>query len=245
MKRTLILLTAVMLTACMVACKGDPGETGPIGPQGPKGDTGEQGPAGPGGATGPAGATGAKGDKGDTGATGATGQTGAAGPQGPKGDTGATGATGATGQKGDKGDKGDTGTANVIYSAWIDMRSGWVRNSDRHWFLPAFSAPQITQTVMDNGVILVYAKNIGSRVTPIPNSYYGFDYQVWVNNILIYRIWPNISSTTPTIFSVSAVLADYTHFRYVIIPGGIPAGRTAAVDFNDYEAVKKYYNLPD
>lgn len=51
--------------------------------------------------------------------------------------------------------------------------------------------------------------------------------------------------TTPATFTESAVLNNYTQFRYVIIPGGVPAGRAAAVDYSDYEAVKRYYNLPD
>ena len=43
------------------------------------------------------------------------GDTGPAGPAGPAGPTGPTGPAGANGAK------GDTGTANVIYSAWLDV----------------------------------------------------------------------------------------------------------------------------
>ena len=34
--------------------------------------------------------------------------------------------------------------------------------------------------------------------------------------------------------------------RYVIVPGGAAVGgRKAAINYNDYEAVKRAYNLPD
>ena len=37
----------------------------------------------------------------------------------------------------------------------------------------------------------------------------------------------------------------YNRLRYVIIPGNITAGGKSSLDYNDYEAVKAFYNLPD
>lgn len=34
-------------------------------------------------------------------------------------------------------------------------------------------------------------------------------------------------------------------FRYVLTPGGVSSGRYAAIDFNNYEAVKKEFDLKD
>lgn len=247
MKKVSVFLMVVIITASMAACKGD---AGPEGPQGPKGDQGERGPAGatgPAGANGAAGATGAtgaagpKGDKGDTGATGAVG---APGPKGEKGDKGDTGATGATGTAGPKGDKGDTGSANVIYSGWISMTNAslWTTNSGGAYWTANFAAPAITQAVLDRGVILIYTNSTGFGTVLLPlklNPARTFQAYTKLQRIYIEQVFSSGATTT---FPGTGGLNE---FRYVIIPGGVAGGRQAPVDYNDYEAVKKYYNLPD
>src|SRR5690606_6274 len=118
------------------------GDTGPIGPQGEQGIEGEKGDKGD---------RGAKGDKGDTGARGATGATG------PRGATGAT------------GPQGPAGTANVIYSNWLSFQQ-----SQRDTVIDGTNlkvnhlpAPRLTQSIIDNGVVMVYWRFL-STVLQLP-----------------------------------------------------------------------------
>lgn len=231
MKKVLVFLMAVVITAGMAACKGD---AGPEGPQGPKGDKGDQGPAGPAGtagANGAPGSTGPKGDKGDPGSTGAQGPQGTPGAQGPQ------------------GAQGPAGTANVIYSAWLNFPAsspGYMSSgAEKTW---TFGAPRVTQEVLDKGTVLAYGKATNDVYSlPLTEIFEGRleSYSiVWTLGVIrFYRKYAGAGSA-PASFTSSSY-AGFTAFRYVIIPGGIPAGRQAAIDYNDYEAVKKYYNLPD
>lgn len=104
------------------------------------------------GPTGPAGAQGPAGTAGNTGATGATGPAGAAGPTGP---TGATGAQGAT---------------NAFYSAWITPAtntSGFDSINPISWYTWNIPAPEITQAVIDKGLVIAYGTNFDKFVTKI------------------------------------------------------------------------------
>lgn len=171
-----------------------------------------------------------------------TGEDGAIGPAGAKGDTGA------------KGDKGDAGTANVIYSPWLSFPAITVNTATVKAF--TFDAPQITQEVIDKGTILVYGKPAsGTTIQPLPYVSY------WVENGSVVGMIDNSINFEPQKFTFSRVFMGdiktvpirfanstssfFDKIRYVIIPGGVPTGRQAAVDYNNYEAVKKYYNLAD
>ena len=37
----------------------------------------------------------------------------------------------------------------------------------------------------------------------------------------------------------------FSQFRYIIIPGGVQEGNRSAIDWKDYNSVKKYYQLKD
>ncbi|MDZ7898626.1 MAG: collagen-like protein [Arcicella sp.] len=181
-----------------------------------------------------------KGDIGPIGPIGPIGATGANGANGTNGATGATGATGAAGAKGDKGDKGDTGatgTANVIYSAWIPFSTSSSTTAPQY----TFSVPQITQDIIEKGVVLCFVRtgSTGTTVETFPLPYI-FPNGSTGSNFEIYSSYIVGTIKVRSTFSLSTV-----GFRYVIIPGGVPTGRKAAVDYTDYEAVKKYYNLPD
>ncbi|HWR33084.1 MAG TPA: hypothetical protein VN451_06145, partial [Chitinophagaceae bacterium] len=122
---------------------------------------------------GPEGPAGATGTQGPTGATGATGATGPTGPQGPAGPT---------------GPQGPPGSANVIYSSWAFEPGNWgsdttmlsLNGGIAKRFIVA--APSLSQTILDQGVILAYMKGgvtsanpVGlpvnfSQPNPIPNN---------------------------------------------------------------------------
>lgn len=179
------------------------------------------GPAGPQGPTGP------EGPEGPVGPQGPTGPAGPAGPQGPAGPTGST------------GEPGPTGTANVIYSEWF-LSGTWTgfgtpsAHFDR-------DVPELTSAIRTSGAILAYAK-------------LAFD----VNNIR-----PLPASTTPTrwwgFFSPGVGTLRFTthstdganvgpsatnEFRYILIPGGVPANADPGF-FDDYRAVTEYYGIRD
>ena len=145
------------------------------------------------------------------------------GDVGPKGDTGATGATGAAGPI---GATGATGTANIIYSDWANVT---FTGSGTSW-IGKITAPKITQEILDKGMVKAYFK-FGS------STYEGNYVNAPINASMYYfidlgaiNIRANFNASYP--------------WRYIIVPGGVGA-RKAAVDYSDYEAVKKYYNLPD
>lgn len=173
---------------------------------------------------GPEGPEGPKGDKGEQGPAGATG---------PKGDTGATGATGPTGATGAQGPKGDTGNANVIQFSFGAKSWGNTVGA-----LNSFSLSGIAASIAEKSAFFTYIKN-GNLWYPVPGeiSTYG-EFRTYIT--------PGSSSAvTVRRVSVGAVLnSDAT--RIILMPANdLRNGRQAAVDFNDYIAVKKFYDLPD
>lgn len=171
-----------------------------------------------------------EGPEGPAGATGAQGPTGAAGPAGPTGPTGPTGPAGPTGPT---GPQGPPGTANVIYSPWITdpTITNWADTAMtlygtvvRRRNIPA---PGITQTLIDQGVVLVFARGgaIGGGNAPIQLpvtiTFGGNQLQVGfipVLGKLVFYIANTITGTAPAVFWGG-------DFRYVLIPGGVAGGR--------------------
>lgn len=159
--------------------------------------------------------------------------------EGPAGPAGPVGPQGPTGTTGSQGPKGDTGTANVIYSAWLDVT--FRINQDSSAFIATIPAVRLTNPILTSGVVKVYL-NLSTAATPVivPLPYFDGD----------FIINTRYSSQTIQIIAndnFSTVLnqagAKVFQFRYVIMPGGTTARST--VDLNNYEEVKKYYNIPD
>lgn len=150
----LFTLAVIGLNACKSTTPGPTGANGTNGTTGATGATGAAGAVGPGGPQGVAGATGAAGPAGATGATGATGADGAAGA------TGATGATGAA------------GASTNIGSYLFTNQSVYLAGSTR------FLVPAITQTIVDQGLILVYFRNAG-----VSTSWFALPYSEGSNTL--------------------------------------------------------------
>lgn len=157
--------------------------------------------------------------------------------KGDKGDPGPQGQTGVQGPVGSTGAQGVPGTANVIYSDWFT--SGFWSGTFGSWYVDR-NAPQLTQAVLDRGVVLAYAKLVGlnsNLVLPLPatglqgSTYWNF----FINGVGTIRFITDFAGTP----------SNLNQFRYLIIPGGISGGRAAAVNYANYEEVKAYYNLPD
>ncbi len=166
-----------------------------------------------------------------TGPTGATGPAGVAGPTGPQGPTGATGAT---------------GTANVIYSAWLNVK---FVGSDSAGWSAQISAPKLTDSILNTGSMKVYL-NYGSDSA---NSALVLALPLDGNLGMVAE--PYFETQLITIIAGSD-LSSYTNngnhyfqYRYILIPGGTTAlpssvnGGKTNINWNDYNAVKKLLGL--
>ncbi|HLG38205.1 MAG TPA: hypothetical protein VI461_01005 [Chitinophagaceae bacterium] len=199
---------------------------------------------------------------------GPEGPMGAIGPQGTPGLTGATGGTGAAGAT---GAQGAAGTANVIYSGWMPAPPGFFVNTGNpnDWMdttFPTiglvsranFSAPSMTQTILDQGLTMVYhtfstgAPTGGANAQSLPYSAVASGFLLQINHKpAIGRIIVFVKNLTTT---ASFGLTGGHFFRYVIIPGTIAGGRMIngpASGFTpeelkamSYEQVIKKFNLP-
>lgn len=156
------------------------------------------------------------------------GPQGPAGPTGPQGAPGLTGPTGATGPTGPAGPQGPAGTANVIYSPWFTLGS-WADTALAFNAIASRAirnAPGITQSILDQGVILSYTNNGGIYQLPwnfanpfTANQTLQIGFVAAVGKLIYY-----ITNTTTGSASGISYLAQ---LRYVIIPGGVAGGRTA------------------
>ncbi len=171
---------------------------------------------------------------------------GSAGPQGPAGPAGATGATGP---------KGETGTANVIYSDWLNVTFNDTSG------VASVSAPSLTADVLNKGTVKVYW-NLNNAADPFIVSVPSVvsPYLIFSEETLA-QFFPSITNGNYPEIYVDAYYATneimlvsnypissadgYSQFRYVIIPGGVKESGRSAVDWNNYNSVKKYYNLKD
>jgi hypothetical protein len=190
------------------------------------------------------------------GKNGAVGPQGPTGPTGPQGPAGSTGSAGTNGTNGATGATGATGTANVIYSAWTAPAS-YTKDTifSTYHFYANIAASKITQAILDNGTVLVYGKLDGYTATIWPTS------QVSALPIVVtYEEGTTVyTDTWSSLITLGNVKIDFVdnlnlyngisnahQFRYVIIPGAVlTATINKHVNFNDYNQVKKTFNLPD
>nr|WP_298995934.1 hypothetical protein [uncultured Allomuricauda sp.] len=182
------------------------------------------------------------------------GETGPAGPQGPQGEQGVAGPAGADGANGQDGEQGETGTANVIYSDWIDSEF------DDNVILTAagfdIDVPELTQEIINQGVVLVFGRNIpGGFSSPdvmqlpfISNSNF---YSSRIEDVETLRI------TVASLDGTAVGIPFFENYRYVIIPGGVPAeddgggiiitSKSSEYDYSkmSYEEIAELFNIQD
>lgn len=153
-------------------------------------------------------------------------------------------------KKGDDGAKGDTGTANVMFSPWQTVLFDPAINTttgDTIAWTATMAAPKITKGVLDSGTVKVYV-NVGTAadpaVFPLPLADFAYG-TTGVQNINLYFTVGNIEMyATQDAGTITSGGQTSWQYRYVIIPGGVPTGRLDA-NLNNYEAVKRMYNIPD
>jgi hypothetical protein len=153
-----------------------------------------------------------------------------------EGPAGPAGPAGSTGPQGGAGPKGDTGVANIIYSDWqtlpfvVDTQhiGAVIDTIGSHY---NWNVPKLTVDILNKGEIKVYI-NFGTTAAPDVAPIPYFDSQIILNDEFFLQ---NIF-----LYSNARVNAP---FRYILIPGSVH-GRSA-VDWNNYESVKKYLGLKD
>ena len=153
----------------------------------------------------------------------------ATGPAGPRGETGATGA---------QGPKGDAGMANVIQ---ITYGSRTMTGSSLQYILSG-----ITQNQVNSSLIQTYITAGNGQWYALPGFTTSNKYSVF-----IYPSGLSIGSNPNPILiiareSTSPPADVFGSTRIIIIPANdLRSGRKSGIDFNDYEAVKRYYGLKD
>jgi len=184
------------------------------------------------------------GKDGAVGPTGATGQQGIAGTNGTNGAAGPTGAIGATGA---------TGTANVIYSDWITP-SSYTKDTvfSTYHFYADIPASKITQSILDNGTVLVFGKLDGYIASVWPTAQVSV-LPITVTYQLSGDIYTDSWSSLVTLGNVRIDFVDNQNyyssisnahqFRYVIIPGGVHT--LGSINPKNYNQVKQALHLPD
>lgn len=150
--------------------------------------------------------------------------------EGPAGPQGAAGIQGPQGTPGQQGNPGPVGTANVIYSDWLsyDLKAGIYYAL----YYARIDAPKITQAILDKGDIKIYVSSSG-QVWPLPYPQmpdFSYRFSIGVIDLFSPIDWDTYSGYK---------------IRYILIPGSVHAKGSATVDWNDYDAVKRRYNIPD
>ena len=149
--------------------------------------------------------------------------------------------------EGIQGPEGPAGLdATVFYSEWFTP-SAWSGTSG-DWFFDA-SAPDLTEDIVENGVILAYVWLAGdlynaSTVGPLPA------YAIVANwSFLIFKF----GSIEFTCDMISKPLTTGNKFRFIAIPGTIPALKSASLKNKSeqelrsmfYNDVCKLFNIPE
>jgi len=188
------------------------------------------------------------------------------GEMGPPGLNGTNGVDGADGVNGADGTDGEDGNANLIYSDWFIASSftlstgfGGIKLLDHDE-----PASEITQEIIDTGVVLVYGNLRGYTTTIWP-----FNHVALLPVTLTYGTSPTEIDTWTAILSAGNIkirfinnnnrytsIAQVHRFRYIIIPSSeaISASKSdnyaktiannlsaAGVDINNFDEVLSYY----
>jgi hypothetical protein len=170
---------------------------------------------------------------------------GCEGPTGPDGPQGPQGVQGDTGQQ---GPEGPPGTANVIYSDWLRLGDVAAESDttilSRNYAMYDIPAPELSRDMMDNGAIMVYYR-LNEMISPLPLTLAGMSgdgSQITISFAALYPEKLSILSQRHdnTVFTLNT----NTEFRYVLIPGEMPAEVSEEI-LEEYPRMIDYFNIPE
>ena len=151
-------------------------------------------------------------------------------------------ACGTEGPQGPAGTNGTDGNANVMYSDWFTSGT-WTGGGTTYGYFDK-AASQITQTVLDNGVVLAYAKLTadGTTVRPLPiTTSSGATTVIW--NYTLTAVG-NIRFDFTSVSAATWNPSPDNQFRYIVIPGGTHLRLSKPLREMTYEAVCDMFNIP-
>ncbi|MEM9361405.1 MAG: hypothetical protein AAGA43_02170 [Bacteroidota bacterium] len=160
---------------------------------------------------------------------------------------GMDGAQGPAGMDGQNGIDGVDGNANVFASEWLEVPESFT-NISAVLNETTFLASEITQTVMDSGIILVYGRVNDEIILPIPFQFEDESYYFALNPGELILGGESISNSLQ-------FFALFQDLRYVIVPSNsTTTGKNSSqsiledfkeggIDTSDYYAVMDYYGL--
>jgi hypothetical protein len=152
------------------------------------------------------------------------------GPAGPAGAQGPAGSAGPAGPPGATGPAGASGTANVIYSAWMDVNFE-EDTSDGTWY-GEITAPKLDSLILATGEVKVYA-NAGTPGNPLVLTLPFQDLTpLFVKGSIVMFAGDDYSTF------LDQNNAKRWQYRYVLIPGGTKAGNGLKVNWDDYKQVQ-------
>lgn len=165
------------------------------------------------------------------------GEEGPAGPAGPQGPAGPNGPTGA---------QGEPGTANVIYSAWLNVEFESI-TEDSSVYLAEIDAPMLDSLMLNKGDMKVFL-NAGTLSDPLVIPLPTLD--ILLTGIIINPYFQKGKILLSAAEDASSFTDEGSgemawQYRYVLIPGGTAARKYMLVDWNDYKQVKAFLNLQD
>ena len=148
---------------------------------------------------------------------------------------------------GTQGPPGPAGqNATVYYSEWFSPTAWSGGPGDRYF---AATAPDLTQGIVENGVVLAYAwlaNDVyeGSSVRPLPA------YAVGANWSFLIHEYGSIEFTSDM---VAPPLTTGNKFRFVAIPGTIHALKSGTPGYRSekelksmsYREICRFYNIPE
>ncbi|RZK68807.1 MAG: hypothetical protein EOO92_22750, partial [Pedobacter sp.] len=135
------------------------------------------------------------------------------------------------------------GSSDILYSGWTYAKAFSDTTIDNSALRVGYiTAKALTTSVLNSGTVLVYL-SYGGGVFPMPyNSFAGgknntINYMPLFNRIVITRFTADNSR--------SVALSTLLQYRYVIIPSGKLVSNMPKIDMDNYELVKKTFNIPD
>lgn len=172
---------------------------------------------------------------------------GCEGDEGPAGPQGEQGEQGIQGIQGIQGEQGEPGTANVIYSEWDTLDGAWrdttVMGSPIK--INHLNVPSLTQEILDQGVIICYSRSSdGKNISNLPYDINSgavaitVNFRPYLQRIIFYNAKQDGSG--------GLNMSDEITWRYVIIPGGVPATKsTTDLNSMSYEEVCEMFDIPE
>jgi hypothetical protein len=153
------------------------------------------------------------------------------------GSTGATGPAGQTGPQGPSGTNGTNGNANV---------QQYIFGSRTITTQTTYTIPGVTQAQLDSSIILAYHQSANGYWFAVPGpsgGSYSTKTFMEISQGLRYEVallsFTGGSYDTPT---------TWASFRIIIVPASTVTTLSAkdiGINYSDYNAVRKHYNLPE